>query len=252
MRITELWREAGLPKGVLNVVTTSRTEAEILLKHPDIKGVSFVGSTSVGLHIYATASANGKRVQALTEAKNHAMVMRDAVLERTVQSIINSFCGCAGERCMALPVVVVENQIADELVARVKEMAATLKLGPAHDKSTDLGPLINAAHRDSVLAWIEKGIQEGATLVLDGRKPRIPKSCEKGFFLEPTIFDHVTEKMEIGREEIGWRDRDRCRRFDRGNGHLGVARNARRGSRHDWARRCSVEGRIASLASSED
>ena len=202
MRITELWREAGLPKGVLNVVTTSRTEAEILLKHPDIKGVSFVGSTSVGLHIYATASANGKRVQALTEAKNHAMVMRDAVLERTVQSIINSFCGCAGERCMALPVVVVENQIADELVARVKELAAALKLGPAYDKSTDLGPLINAAHRDSVLAWIEKGIQEGATLVLDGRKPRIPKSCEKGFFLEPTIFDHVTEKMEIGREEI--------------------------------------------------
>jgi malonate-semialdehyde dehydrogenase (acetylating)/methylmalonate-semialdehyde dehydrogenase len=202
MRITELWREAGLPKGVLNVVTTSRAEAEILLKHPDIKGVSFVGSTSVGLHIYTTASANGKRVQALTEAKNHALVMRDAVLERTAQSIINSFCGCAGERCMALPVVVVENQIADQLVVRVKEMAAALRLGPAYEKSTDLGPLINAAHRDSVLGWIEKGIQEGATLVLDGRKPRIPKSCEKGFFLEPTIFDHVTESMEIGREEI--------------------------------------------------
>jgi malonate-semialdehyde dehydrogenase (acetylating)/methylmalonate-semialdehyde dehydrogenase len=202
MRITELWHEAGLPPGVLNIVTTSRTEAEILLKHPAVKGVSFVGSTSVGLHVYATASANGKRVQALTEAKNHALVMRDAVLERTAQSIINSFCGCAGERCMALPVVVVENEIADRLVARVKEMAAALKLGPAYEKSTDLGPLINAGHRGFVLDWIEKGIKEGAALVLDGRSPRLPKSCERGFFLGATIFDHVTPDMEVGREEI--------------------------------------------------
>ena len=195
MRITELWYEAGLPPGVLNVVTTSRTEAEILLRHPAVKGVSFVGSTSVGLHIYATASANGKRVQALTEAKNHALVLRDAVLERTAQSIINSFCGCAGERCMALPVVVVENTIADQLVARVKDMAAALKLGPAYQKSTELGPLINAGHRSFVLDWIEKGIKEGAKLVLDGRNPQAPKSCEKGFFLGPTIFDHVTEDI---------------------------------------------------------
>ena len=116
MRITELWQEAGLPAGVLNLVTTSRNEAEILLRHPDIKGVSFVGSTSVGLHIYSTAAANGKRVQALTEAKNHALVLRDCKLDRTAQGIINAFCGCAGERCMALPVVVVENAIADKLV----------------------------------------------------------------------------------------------------------------------------------------
>ena len=202
MRITELWYEAGLPPGVLNIVTTSRTEAEILLRHPAIKGVSFVGSTSVGLHIYSTASANGKRVQALTEAKNHALVMRDAVLERSAQSIINSFCGCAGERCMALPVVVVENVIADQLIARVKEMASAFKLGPAYDQSTDLGPLVNAGHRDYVLGWIEKGIKEGAKLLLDGRNPRVPKSCEKGFFLGPTIFDHVNEDMEVGREEI--------------------------------------------------
>ena len=202
LRITELWSEAGLPPGVLNIVTTSRVEAEILLKHRAIKGVSFVGSTSVGLHVYATASANGKRVQSLTEAKNHALVMRDAVIERTAQSIINSFCGCAGERCMALPVVVVENQIADQLIARVREMAAALKLGPAYDKSTDLGPLINAGHRASVLDWIEKGIREGAQLVLDGRNPQIPKACENGFFLGPTIFDRVTEDMEVGREEI--------------------------------------------------
>jgi malonate-semialdehyde dehydrogenase (acetylating)/methylmalonate-semialdehyde dehydrogenase len=202
MRITELWTEAGLPPGVLNVVTTSRVEAEILLKHPAIKGVSFVGSTSVGLHVYATAAAHGKRVQSLTEAKNHALVMRDAVLERTAQSIINSFCGCAGERCMALPVIVVENVIADQLIARVRELAAGLKLGPAYEQSTELGPLINAGHRAFVLDWIEKGIKEGAKLVLDGRNPPIPRPCEKGFFLGPTIFDHVTEAMEIGREEI--------------------------------------------------
>ncbi len=202
MRITELWYEAGLPPGVLTIVTTSRNEAEILLRHPEIKGVSFVGSTSVGLHIYSTAAANGKRVQALTEAKNHALVLRDAVLERTAQSIINSFCGCAGERCMALPVVVVENAVADQLVARVKELAAALKLGPAYEKSTELGPLVNAGHRDFVLGWIEKGIKEGAKLILDGRGGKGPKGFEKGFYLGPTIFDHVTEEMEIGREEV--------------------------------------------------
>ncbi len=201
LRITELWYEAGLPAGVLNIVTTSRNEAEIFLKHPEIKGVSFVGSTSVGLHIYSTAAAHGKRVQALTEAKNHALVLRDAVLERTAQSIINSFCGCAGERCMALPVVVVENAIADALVARVRELAAALKLGPAYDKSTELGPLVNEGHRNFVLGWIEKGIKEGAQLVLDGRRPDVPANC-KGFYLGPTIFDHVTEDMEIGREEV--------------------------------------------------
>jgi malonate-semialdehyde dehydrogenase (acetylating) / methylmalonate-semialdehyde dehydrogenase len=202
LRITELWHEAGLPPGVLNIVTTSRNEAEIFLRHPDIKGVSFVGSTSVGLHIYATAAAHGKRVQALTEAKNHALVLRDAVIERTAQSIINSFCGCAGERCMALPVVVVENAVADELVARVKLLAQRLKLGAAYDRTTDLGPLINAGHRSFVTGWIEKGVAEGATLVLDGRQAPAPKGGEGGFFLGPTIFDHVTEAMEVGREEI--------------------------------------------------
>ena len=142
--------------------------AEILLRHPDIKG-SFVGSTSVGLHIYATAASNGKRVQALTEAKNHALVLQDAVIERAAQGIINSFCGCAGERCMALPVVVVENSVADELVAAVTRMAKEVNLGLAYDKSTGLGPVINKGHKEFVLGCIEKGIKEGAKLVLDGR-----------------------------------------------------------------------------------
>jgi len=202
MRITELWKDAGLPDGVLNIVTTSRNEAEILLKHSDIKGVTFVGSTSVGLHVYSTAATHGKRVQALTEAKNHALVMSDAVIERTAQGIINSFCGCAGERCMALPVVVVENAIADKLVEAVVRHAKQINLGPAYDKNTGMGPVINKGHKDFVLNWIETAIKEGAKLVLDGRKPTLPPGCEKGFFIGPTIFDHVTEYMSCGREEI--------------------------------------------------
>lgn len=202
LRLTELWQEAGLPPGVLNVITAGRNEAEILLRHPDIAGVSFVGSTKVGRHIYATASANGKRVQALTEAKNHALVLKDCKLERTAHGIINAFCGCAGERCMALPVVVVENSIADELVALLKKLALETRLGPAYDKATDMGPVVNEGHRDFVVNWIGKGIEEGAELVLDGRKPRVPEGCENGYFIGPTIFDHVTEEMSVGREEI--------------------------------------------------
>ncbi len=202
LRITELWYEAGLPAGVLNVVTTSRNEAEIFLKHPKIRGVSFVGSTSVGLHIYSTAAAHGKRVQALTEAKNHALVLRDCVLDRTVASIVNSFTGCAGERCMALPCVVVENAIADAFVEAIAKACKEINLGPAYNKATGLGPVVNQGHKDFVLNWIEAGVKEGARLVLDGRKPRVPRGCEKGFFVGPTIFDHVTEEMSVGREEI--------------------------------------------------
>jgi malonate-semialdehyde dehydrogenase (acetylating)/methylmalonate-semialdehyde dehydrogenase len=202
MRLMELWQQAGLPSGVLNVVTTSRNEAEIFLRHRDIKGVSFVGSTSVGRHIYATAAANGKRVQALTEAKNHALVLRDCKLERAAKGIINAFCGCAGERCMALPVVVVENVIADQLVGLLKELASGVTLGLATDKATGMGPVVNRGHQEFVLNWIETGIKEGAELVLDGRKPQVPAECGKGFFVGPTIFDKVTEEMSIGREEV--------------------------------------------------
>jgi malonate-semialdehyde dehydrogenase (acetylating) / methylmalonate-semialdehyde dehydrogenase len=201
MRIMELWEEAGLPKGVINLVTCSRSEAEILLKHPDIRGVTFVGSTSIGKHIYATAAANGKRVQALTEAKNHALVLRDAALERTARGIVNSACGCAGERCMALPTVVVEEAVADTLVALLAKMMGELKIGPAYEKSSQLGPVINAEHRQSILTWIQKGIDEGAKLVLDGRKATV-KGYEKGFYLGPTLFDHVKPGMTVGDREI--------------------------------------------------
>jgi malonate-semialdehyde dehydrogenase (acetylating)/methylmalonate-semialdehyde dehydrogenase len=201
MRILELWEEAGLPRGVINLVTCSRGEAEILLKHPDVKGICFVGSTSIGRHIYATAAANGKRVQALTEAKNHALVLKDAALERTARGIVASSCGCAGERCMALPAVVVEEEVADKLVALLASMMKELVIGPAYDKSSQLGPLVNADHRQSVVNWIQKGVEEGAKLVLDGRGVTV-KGHEKGFYLGPTLFDHVKPGMTIGDREV--------------------------------------------------
>ncbi len=201
MRCVELLQEAGLPEGVVNVITCSRNEAELFLKHPDVKGVTFVGSTSIGMHIYTTASANGKRVQALCEAKNHALVLEDAPLERTARGLINAAFGCAGQRCMALPVVVAQASIADKLVELLAKFASELKIGPAYDKKSELGPLVTANQRKSVLDWIEKGIGEGAKLVLDGRIASV-KGFEKGFYLKPTIFDHVTSKMTIGNEEI--------------------------------------------------
>ena len=164
MRILELWQEAGLPMGVINLITCGCNEAEILLKHPDVKGVSFVGSTSVGRHIYAAAAENGKRVQALTEAKNHAIVLRDTALERTARGIVNSACGCAGERCMALPTVVVEEAVADQLVALLVKMMQDLKIGPAYDKTSQMGPLINAGHRHFVTDWIQKGSKRAPNL----------------------------------------------------------------------------------------
>lgn len=202
MRILELWKEAGLPDGVLSIVTCGRNEAEMFLKHPDIKGVSFVGSTKVGLHIYTTAAAHGKRVQALTEAKNHALVLKDCKLERTARGIMNAFCGCAGQRCMALPAVVVEEAIADDLVKLLVQYASEMKLGPAYEKDTDMGPVVNQGHKQFVLNWIETGIKEGAELVLDGRNPEIPDICKDGYFVGPTIFDHVKTDMTIAWEEV--------------------------------------------------
>lgn len=201
MRCAELLQEAGLPPGVFNIVTCSRKEAELFLKHPDVKGVCFVGSTSVGLHVYATAAANGKRVQALTSAKNHGLVLEDAPLEMTAKAIINASFGCAGERCMALPVVVVQESVADKLVSLLVDNAKNLKVGPAYDKSSKLGPVISEAHRRSIVEWIEKGIAEGAKLVLDGRNVTV-EGYEKGFYLGPTIFDHVKPGMTVGDEEI--------------------------------------------------
>ncbi|MGA3217567.1 MAG: CoA-acylating methylmalonate-semialdehyde dehydrogenase [Acidimicrobiales bacterium] len=201
LRMTELLAEAGLPKGVLNTLTCSRNEAEILLTHPEIRGLSFVGSTSTGKHVYSAAAAAGKRAQALTEAKNHALVLRDAPVRPTAARIVNSAFGCAGQRCMALPVVCVEEAIADELVAAIVELAKGLKIGPAWEPTTDLGPLVTDEHRAYVTDWVEKGVAEGAKLVLDGRNAVVP-GYEGGFFVGPTVFDHVAPDMRVGIDEI--------------------------------------------------
>ncbi len=201
LRLIELLHEAGLPKGVVNIVTCSRKEAELFLTHPDIKGVTLVGSTEIGLHIYETAAAHGKRVQSLCEAKNHALVLEDAPISRTAAGIINSSFGCAGERCMALPVVVVQESIADSLVEELLKQLKTKNIGPAYNKDTNLGPVITAAHKKSVLDWIEKGVAEGAKLVLDGRNVKVP-GYEEGYYIGHTIFDYVTPEMSVGQSEI--------------------------------------------------
>jgi malonate-semialdehyde dehydrogenase (acetylating)/methylmalonate-semialdehyde dehydrogenase len=201
MRVLELLIEAGLPKGVVNLVTCSRVEAELLLKHPDVRGISYVGSTSVGLHIYSTAAAHGKRVQALCEAKNHGLVLRDAALERSALGIINSTFGCAGMRCMALPALCVEEACADEFLSYLVKYAKARKIGCAYDPATELGPVVSAEHKESVINWINKGVEEGATLILDGRNVVVP-GFENGHFVGPTIFDHVKPGMTSGDCEI--------------------------------------------------
>lgn len=201
MRMLELLYQAGLPAGVVNLVTCSRHEAEILLTHPEVKGITFVGSTSTGRHIYSTAAAHGKRVQALCEAKNHALVLEDAPLERTARGIINAAFGCAGERCMALPVIAVQESVADELVNLLVKFSRERKVGPAYDKTSELGPLVTESHRKSVTDWVEQGVREGAQLVLDGRGV-VVKGYENGFYLGPCIFDRVEPGMTCGDQEI--------------------------------------------------
>ena len=201
LRFAELYEEAGFPKGVVNVVTCSRNESELLLSHPDVRGITFVGSTEVGLHIYSTAAKSGKRVQALCEAKNHALVLKDAPITRTAAGIMNSAFGCAGERCMALPAVAVEEEIADDLVAELVRLCKAQKIGPAYDRSTHLGPVVTAGHRKFVTDWIDTGVKEGAKLVLDGRDCKVP-GYENGFYVGHTIFDHVTPEMSIGNREV--------------------------------------------------
>ena len=201
LRIAGLYKEAGMPDGVVNIVTCSRKEIDLILEHPDVKGITFVGSTPVGKLIYEKAAKNGKRVQCLTQAKNHALVMSDTPIERTVAGVINSAFGCAGQRCMALSCCVVEEAIADEFVAELKKQASKIKVGPAYDKTSKLGPITYEKHWHEVLDDIDKGVREGAELVLDGRNYKV-EGYEGGYYVGPTIFDKVTEDMTIGRDEV--------------------------------------------------
>lgn len=201
LRIAELYKEAGLPAGVLNIVTCSRKEIEVILDHPDVRGITFVGSTPVGKYIYQRAAAAGKRVQALCQAKNHALVMSDTPIKRTVAGIVNSAYGCAGQRCMALSCCVVEESIADAFVDELVKQSREVKVGPAYNKDSKLGPITYEKHYKEVLEDIEKGVKEGAKLVLDGRNVKV-EGYENGYYVGPTIFDHVTEDMSIGTEEV--------------------------------------------------
>lgn len=201
LRIAGLYKEAGIPDGVVNIVTCSRHEIDVILEHPDVKGITFVGSTPVGKLIYEKAAKTGKRVQCLCQAKNHALVMSDTPIERTVAGVINSAFGCAGQRCMALSCCVVEDAIADRFVAELKKQASAIKVGPAYDKTSKLGPITYEKHYKEVLADIDKGVNEGATLVLDGRNCKVD-GYENGYYVGPTVFDNVTEDMTIGRDEV--------------------------------------------------
>lgn len=202
MRILELfYGEAKFPKGVVNLVTCSHNEADLLLTDPRVRAVTFVGTERVGKEIYSTAAANGKRVQAQVEAKNHALVLDDCDLESTTSAVINSAFGCAGMRCMALPVVCVQESIAEDFVSLLRRKAEALPVGCSYDPKTKLGPVVSEKHRQHVSGWIQKGVDEGAQLVLDGRGFVVP-GFEKGFFLGPTIIDHVEPGMTVGDREI--------------------------------------------------
>jgi len=198
--LLDMLYEAGLPKGVVNMVTAEKEQAEVLLKHPAVRGVSFVGTTPVGKHVFSIAAAHGKRVQAQTQAKNHGLVLEDASLERSARGIINSTFGCAGMRCMALPVICVQKSVADEFIGLMKKFAQERVVGAAYDPKTELGPVVSEAHKKFVTGWIDKAVEEGADLVLDGRDIVVP-GFEGGHFVGPTIFDNVTEDMLCGREE---------------------------------------------------
>ncbi len=201
VRMAERLAEAGLPAGVFNVVHGDKEAVDALLAHPDVKAISFVGSTPVAKYIYTTAAANGKRVQALGGAKNHAVVLPDADLDFATDALIGAAYGSAGERCMAISVAVAVGQCADPLVSRLAERARALKIGPGDVEGMDMGPLVTGAHRDRVRGYVDAGVAEGATLVVDGRSLVVP-GHEQGFFLGPALFDHVTPEMSIYRDEI--------------------------------------------------
>jgi len=197
-RLAELFLEAGFPPGVLNVVHGAAGAVDALIEHRGISAISFVGSAPVAQHVYTEAAARGKRVQALGGAKNHIVVMPDADPAVAVPAILNSAFGNAGERCLSGSVAVAVGGAADELLDPLRDAAAKMVVGPGDQPGVQVGPLIRAEHRDRVASFVERGVAEGAELVVDGRR----EMSRRGFFLGPTILDHVTPRMAVGREEI--------------------------------------------------
>jgi malonate-semialdehyde dehydrogenase (acetylating)/methylmalonate-semialdehyde dehydrogenase len=198
----DLFLEAGLPEGVLNVVHGDKEAVDALLDHPDVKAVSFVGSTPIAEYVYRRGTQAGKRVQALGGAKNHMIIMPDADMNQAADALMGAGYGSAGERCMAISVAVpVGDKTADALIAKLKPRVESLKIGPATDKDAEMGPLVSKAHRDKVSGYIDKGVAEGASLVVDGRGFKL-QGYEGGYYVGGSLFDHVTRDMSIYKDEI--------------------------------------------------
>jgi malonate-semialdehyde dehydrogenase (acetylating)/methylmalonate-semialdehyde dehydrogenase len=198
MFMAQLWKEAGLPDGVFNIVHGDKEVVDALLVHPGIKSISFVGSTPIARYVYETGTKAGKRVQALGGAKNHMIVLPDSDLELAADAAINAGFGSAGERCMAISAIVAVEPIGNALVARIKSRMANIVTGDG-TKGSDMGPLVTAVHRDKVASYIEAGAKEGATVVVDGRDLKVDGD---GFFLGPTLLDNVSPKMSVYTDEI--------------------------------------------------
>ncbi len=204
MLVADLLKRAGLPDGVFNVVHGDKEAVDVLLSHPEVKAISFVGSTPIAKYIYATGAANGKRVQALGGAKNHMVIMPDADMDKAVDALMGAAYGSAGERCMAISVAVpVTDTVADELVKRLEPKIRALKIGPGTDKDVEMGPLITKAHLDKVRGYVDIGVEEGAKLVVDGRDFEMDRAGHaNGHFIGGSLFDNVTPAMRIYKEEI--------------------------------------------------
>jgi malonate-semialdehyde dehydrogenase (acetylating)/methylmalonate-semialdehyde dehydrogenase len=202
MVVYELFREAGFPDGVLNIVHGDKEIVDAILAHPDIKAVSFVGSTPIAEYVYRTGTHHGKRVQALGGAKNHMIVMPDADMDKAADALMGAGYGSAGERCMAISVAVpVGEETANRLVETLAPRVRALKVGPATDPDAEMGPLVTRQHLDKVLGYIDLGVKEGAELVVDGRGFKA-QGYENGYFVGGSLFDRVTDKMRIYNEEI--------------------------------------------------
>ncbi|WP_432002351.1 CoA-acylating methylmalonate-semialdehyde dehydrogenase [Streptomyces sioyaensis] len=200
-KLAELAAEAGLPDGVLNIVNGDKVAVDAILEHPDIAAVSFVGSTPIARYIHTTGTANGKRVQALGGAKNHMLVLPDADLDLAADSAINAAYGSAGERCMAISVVVAVGETADPLIGKIKERADRLRIGPGDDPASEMGPLITKVHRDKVASYVTGAAAQGADVVIDGTGYTV-EGYEDGHWLGISLLDHVTPEMDAYRDEI--------------------------------------------------
>lgn len=202
MRLVELAKAAGVPDGVINLVNGDKETVDALITHPDVKAVSFVGSSPIAEYVYTKATAHHKRAQAFGGAKNHCLVMPDANLDEAAQALVTAAYDCAGERCMAISVVLaVGDHVADQLIAKMKPLISHLKIGPGNSEGVQMGPLVTQQHWEKVKSYVAMGKEEGATLLIDGSDYK-PKNFENGFFMGGSLFDHVTPAMRIYREEI--------------------------------------------------